>query len=132
MATRAFVVRDVLASIARGVLGGVAVASLTVIGFGVAGAFDSCLRGMPMGAAVGGTSPSPILRQLDPSRMADEIQQTLRGSYRIEASRVWCPASEQARVGNRFNCIATVAGEPHEVLVTVLSTDGRYQINRPR
>ncbi|MFD6568361.1 DUF4333 domain-containing protein [Micromonospora profundi] len=56
----------------------------------------------------------------------------LRDDYQLDADLVACPPGRSVEVDSRFSCSAQVAGVPKTVTVTVLSSDGRFEVGRPQ
>ncbi|WP_236793020.1 DUF4333 domain-containing protein [Amycolatopsis sp. GM8] len=72
-----------------------------------------------------------VTKVLDQSAVQDGVKQML-STYGVTADSVSCPAKQAVKAGNTFTCTATVGGKQEQISVTVLDTDGNYQVGRPQ
>lgn len=71
-------------------------------------------------------------KTLDASAAADGVKSILIDSYGIyDVSAVTCPADQETKSGNSFQCDATVDGESRKVTVTFTDDNGTYEVSRP-
>ncbi|MFI7608692.1 DUF4333 domain-containing protein [Micromonospora sp. NPDC049366] len=68
----------------------------------------------------------------DTATLQQGVLSVLRDDYQLDADLVACPPGRSVTVGSRFSCSAQVAGAPKTVTVTVLSSDGRFEVGRPQ
>ncbi|PMR60488.1 hypothetical protein C1A38_14295 [Verrucosispora sp. ts21] len=68
----------------------------------------------------------------DTAAVQQGVLSVLRDDYRLDADLVACPPDQPVTVGSRFSCSAQIAGVPTAITVTVLSTDGRFEVARPQ
>ncbi len=84
--------------------------------------------------------PSPNSRNavFDVSAFQDAVKATLINDYgvpREQTPSVFCPSSQQVKVGNKFTCTVRLGGNnPVEKVVdiTVRTDSGDYEVSRPR
>ena len=67
----------------------------------------------------------------DTAALQQGVLSVLRDEYRLDADLVACPSGRTVTVGSRFSCSAQVAGVPKTITVTVMSSDGRFEVGRP-
>jgi Domain of unknown function (DUF4333) len=53
------------------------------------------------------------------------------GLLSVEISRIDCPADQEVKPGNVFECLVDIAGEELVVTITVLDDEGRYEVSTP-
>ncbi|MFC3503344.1 DUF4333 domain-containing protein [Micromonospora krabiensis] len=68
----------------------------------------------------------------DAAALQQGVLTVLRDDYQLDADLVACPSGRSVTVGSRFSCSAQVAGAPKTITVTVLSSDGRFEVGRPQ
>ncbi|MEU8256632.1 DUF4333 domain-containing protein [Micromonospora inaquosa] len=67
----------------------------------------------------------------DTAALQQGVLSVLRDDYQLDADLVACPPGRAVTVGSRFSCSAQVAGVPRTITVTVVSSDGRFEVSRP-
>ncbi|MTD56840.1 DUF4333 domain-containing protein [Amycolatopsis pithecellobii] len=67
---------------------------------------------------------------LDQTALQNGVRETLKG-YGATADAVSCPPDREVKPGNTFTCTATIKGKQQPIIVTVLDTNGNYQVGRP-
>jgi hypothetical protein len=50
---------------------------------------------------------------------------------KADISKVDCPADQEVKQGNTFNCTATIRDQPMNVKITVVNNDGQYEVSTP-
>ncbi|QHE69358.1 hypothetical protein GFS60_02923 [Rhodococcus sp. WAY2] len=96
------------------IIGGV-VALLVVVGVALALAFT-----------VFGTDT------LDQKAAEEGVERIVTESYGAEnVSGVSCPADQEVKEGNSFECTLTVDGEKKQVTLTFTDDKGTYEVSRP-
>ncbi|MEU8216313.1 DUF4333 domain-containing protein [Micromonospora taraxaci] len=73
-----------------------------------------------------------VTKVFDTAALQQGVLSVLRDDYQLDADLVACPPGRSVEVGSRFSCSAQVAGVPKTVAVTVLSSDGRFEVGRPQ
>ncbi|HVV14783.1 DUF4333 domain-containing protein [Amycolatopsis sp.] len=85
-------------------------------------------------AALGVTGfwkPGFFVKQvLSQSAVQDGVKSML-SQYGKTPSAVSCPADQEVKAGTTFTCTATIDGQQQQITVTVLDSDGKYQVGRP-
>lgn len=71
-----------------------------------------------------------VTKVLDQSAVQDGVKQML-SRYGDPADSVTCPADQEVKAGNVFTCSAVIGGTARQITVTVLDTNGNYQVSRP-
>lgn len=60
------------------------------------------------------------------------VKSILTGTYKIEkVESVDCPADQEVKAGNRFDCKATIDGKQQTVSVTIRDDKGTYEVATP-
>jgi hypothetical protein len=72
-----------------------------------------------------------VTRVFDPAALQQGVQGVLTNDYGLAVDSVTCGSGIPVNVGARFECDATVAGQPTKVPVTVTSAEGAYEVGRP-
>ncbi|WP_422772895.1 DUF4333 domain-containing protein [Plantactinospora sp. WMMC1484] len=73
-----------------------------------------------------------VTRVFDTAEVQQGVLSVLRDDYQLDADLVACPPGQSVTVGSRFSCSAQVGGVPKTVSVTVVSSDGRFEVGRPQ
>ncbi|MGC4859749.1 DUF4333 domain-containing protein [Micromonospora sp. DT41] len=68
----------------------------------------------------------------DTAALQQGVLSVLRDDYLLDADLVTCPPGRPVTLGSRFSCSAQVAGRPKTITVTVVSSDGRFEVARPQ
>jgi hypothetical protein len=64
--------------------------------------------------------------------LEEGVFDVLENLYHIKnIDSVHCPDDEEVRVGHKFSCVATINGVAREVIITVRSEDGEYEVSQP-
>jgi hypothetical protein len=79
-------------------------------------------------------APNPPARKVF---MADAVERgvagVMRDDYKIaDISAVECPEDQPVVVGTSFRCAVQIGGRVKEVMITVTTTDGEYEVGQPR
>ncbi len=72
-----------------------------------------------------------VTRVFDPAALQQGVQGVLTNDYGLAVDSVTCGQDIQVDEGARFECDATVDGQPTKVPITVTSADGAYEVGRP-
>ncbi len=84
------------------------------------------------GESASTTTTVPVTKVFDADKMQDDVRDLLTGSYEVEdVQSVSCPAHQEVRAGNTFDCDVTISGDWHTVTITVNSDDGHYEVGAP-
>jgi Domain of unknown function (DUF4333) len=62
------------------------------------------------------------------------VQKILVENYNVPAEDIGpvdCPADQEVKQGNTFNCTVTIADEANDVKITVVNDDGQYEVATP-
>jgi hypothetical protein len=81
--------------------------------------------------ASGSTAPatSPRVTVFDEVAVQGTVEKILTDDYKVAGvADVTCPATQKVRDGNTFDCIVIVAGRIKKVTITVIGSDGNYQV----
>ena len=69
----------------------------------------------------------------DNSAVERGVQSILTENYGIEnVTAVSCPAGQEVKTGNTFDCTATIDNQQKTVTVTVKTDDGEYEVGQPK
>ncbi len=89
--------------------------------------------GATLVAVLGLVWPGFLNRKVfDTAALQQGVLSVLRDDYQLDADLVACPPGRAVTVGSSFSCSAEVAGVPKTITVTVTSSDGRFEVGRPR
>jgi hypothetical protein len=67
----------------------------------------------------------------DQNAVQDGVRRILSNEYGQNPQQVSCPADQEVQTGSRFTCQATIDGEQHDVIITVRTDAGEYEVARP-
>jgi hypothetical protein len=75
------------------------------------------------------TSTRPRTKVFDEVAVAGSVKKILTDDYKVAGvTDVTCPATQKVRDGNTFDCTVIVAGKTKKVTITVIGSDGNYQV----
>jgi hypothetical protein len=73
-----------------------------------------------------------VAKVFDNKAVQAGVSKILTENYKIQGvANVSCPAGQEVKDGNTFDCTATVAGKQQRVPIKVTSADGQYEVGTP-
>jgi hypothetical protein len=84
--------------------------------------------------APGETAPSatPQGKVFDTAAVQDSVKKIVTDDYRVAGVKdVTCPAKQEVKEGNTFDCAVSVGDAVKKVTVTVTDADGGYKVSAP-
>lgn len=79
-----------------------------------------------------GGQPFFVSKVLSQGAVQDGVKHILQDVYKINVGTVSCPQTMDVVVGNTYTCQATVSGQSKQVLITVKTSDGQYEVAEPK
>jgi hypothetical protein len=79
-----------------------------------------------------GGQPFFVSKVLSQSSVQDGVKKILEDDYKDPVSSVSCTETMTVTVGNTYTCQVVTGGQTKQVLITIKTADGQYEVGQPK